>query len=84
MTGDEVDKYLIPALSNLFTEDSSKVGFTLDDLLGLDVYNNYVVSNKSEEIPLTDEQKELFIKLAGPYGQVVLKAYRIQKGLEND
>jgi hypothetical protein len=32
--------------------------------------------------PMSEELKELLIKLAGPHGATVLKIYRIQKGLE--
>ena len=51
----------------------------LDDLIGIPAYHDYELGDRN---PISDELKSLYQKLAGPHGKAILKAYRIQKGLE--
>jgi hypothetical protein len=79
MTLEEIEKYLNPACVRIIglkmpyvtCGDADK----LDDLLGLDYWSCH-------RTPMPEEIKQLYIKLAGPHGKTVLKAWRILKGLE--
>ena len=82
MTHEEIVKYLNPACENILGplrspyvsyDDADK----LDLLLGL---NYWSAHDPYQTLP--EEIKQLYIKLAGPHGKTVLKAWRILKGLD--
>lgn len=94
MTENELTEYYIPALEkclniNLknikrvkYLGEQSDVLLHFDKLLGITEYEKYRSTTASLDEPLPEPLKELLIKLAGPHGKTILKAYRIKKGLE--
>lgn len=75
MISGEMDTYWIPAARNLGLNYWSE----LDNALGVDEYR---VGRPFSHEPLPQDLKKLLVMLAGPHGKTILKAYRIQKGLE--
>lgn len=83
-------KYWQPALLNLFgpvdNNDRKEVYHhfrKLDKALVVSIHADYCSRLRSEDFPLSDDMRELLIKLAGPHGKVILKAYQIKKGIVN-
>lgn len=50
----------------------------LDQELGISAHSDYMVRSHYDDFPMSDEFKELLIKLASPYGKVILQIYKIQ------
>lgn len=97
MVYEELIKYWIPAVDSLglglptgFGDwKYGKNGFApylkLDKLLGTQEYSQYYKASvfKGQTL-LPEDLKRLLVMLRGPHAKAILKAYRIQKGLEND
>ncbi len=84
MTHQELRDYLIPACKKVIKDYSPYVSVVdaeeLDRLLGLKTYHDYCLNDGRK--PLPEEVRQLYIKLAGPHGRTILKAWRILKGLD--
>ncbi len=85
MTSEELGKYYIPAIKMVVPSYNSYATVAdaeeLDRLLGTSIYQEWV-ANRPGRHPLPEELKQLYIKLSGPHGRTVLKAWRILKGLD--
>jgi len=88
MKGLEEIKLWFAATENLYGSKGSQNGdgwsncLKLDQELGLAEYQHFWVNPHAKDIPLPQDLKKLLVMLAGPHGKSILKAYRIQKGLE--
>lgn len=76
MTTNEYNKYWLPAAEALGIFDHR-----LDTLLGVEECFNWCRRTEDKDTHLSKGMKELLIKLAGPHGRTILKAYRIKKCL---
>ena len=77
MTFEEALKYMMPAVLNLYNTDSLDDWSKLAEELGiLKEYEHYQERHEREDTPMSDELKDLLTKLAGPYGKVVLAAFK--------
>lgn len=86
MNMDDSSDYWWPAAEALIPvlkKPSYNQAEMLDDLLGVTMFADYCKRRSEEDFPLSEEWKVLLTALAGPYGQTILKAYRIKKGLES-
>lgn len=77
MTSQELIDYWIPACMGLGVAASR-----LDGALGIDEYVKYTSSTAINDRHMSSELRILLIKLAGPHGKTILRAFRIRKGLE--
>lgn len=82
MTYEEYLEILAPALRNLRGEASVAGAYELDKLLGIDEFESYFRREKNE--PVAPEIRNVYIALAGPHAQTVLKIWQIKKGLNAD
>ena len=83
MNRDDSFQYWWPAVANIIDSDLyAHKAKLLDKALGVTIYSDYMSRPEHMDYPLSDEMKELLVKLAGPHGRTVLRAYRIRKGLE--
>lgn len=82
MTSGECIEILTPALRNLRGRASVADAIELDRLLGVDEYGSYFRREKNE--PMAPEIRNVYIALAGPHAQTVLKIWQIKKGLNAD
>lgn len=87
MNETDFTKYYWPAACNLFGDlfnnESNPpfyLGKELDRALGLTVHADYNKRLRTEDPPMSDELKSLCLKLMGPHGKAILRAYQIQKG----
>jgi hypothetical protein len=72
----EYEKYWKPAANRFYLE-------RLAPLLGMQSeYFAFLRRPGQEDWPMSEELKNLLVKLAGPHGKAILKMYRIQRGLE--
>lgn len=55
----------------------------LEDQLGTTMYREYFPRNRDLDFPMSAEWVEVFKKLDSPHWRTILKAFRIQKGLEH-
>ena len=73
--------YLVRALNNL------KIPCTVSDALSFETqiaYKEYTLYHKEDDgLPMCREYKNFLIALAGPHAKAILKAHRIQHGLES-
>jgi hypothetical protein len=77
MTFEEALKYMMPAVLNLYNTDSLDDWSKLAEELGISKeYEHYQGRHEREDTPMSDELKDLLTKLAGPYGKVVLAAFK--------
>lgn len=77
MTLKEAGKYMRPASLNLYNTDSLDGWSKLAEELGISKeYKLYRERHEREDTPMSDELKDLLTKLAGPYGKVVLAAFK--------
>ena len=90
MNLDDFIKYWIPACTNLFGEhDVGGVGFRidfytkLDRALDVELYTRFWCRASRRDKPLDENTRNLLVKLAGPHGRTILRAYQIQHGIEN-
>lgn len=65
------------------TEDGFSNCVLLDKQLGMSEYRLFYVRPSIEDTKMAEDLKKLLVMLAGPHGKAILKAYRIQKGLES-
>jgi hypothetical protein len=78
----------IPAITRLYgsagadTEDGWSNYILLDKALGITEYRQFYHRSALLDYPIAEDLKKLLVMLAGPHGKSILKAYRIQKGLE--
>lgn len=84
MTVSDLYNYYVPASRSLFGYNPvmSVSLALLDQALGIAAYATYMRTEYVNDSPLDEEIRQLLIKLAGPHGKTILKAYRIRKGLE--
>lgn len=78
MNTDDFYDYFNPACVNL---DIAKAD--LDNHLGIAEYTKWSRSPPDLGKPMSSKLKALFKALQGPHGATILKAFRIQKGLDN-
>lgn len=83
MTGDEIVKYLNPAIIRILNAEYATItgAIALEKLLGITDYSDYYNGIVNRE-PMSEELKKLLVMLASPHGKTILKMYRIRKGLE--
>lgn len=79
MTYSELMTYYIPACRNIMGDTKITTAKEFDKLLGTSMYRGY---NYDSRARLSEMEIQLLKLLAGPHGKAILKAYRIQKGLE--
>lgn len=79
-------KYWLPVINRIETDmDWDTWGTTahwLENQLGTTMHREYMTRDSHLDFPMSDEWVELFRKLDSPHWRTVLKAYKIQKGLE--
>lgn len=78
MTTEELTDYWIPACMGLGWVAPSR----LDGALGIDEYAKFMANTAINDRHMSSELRILLIKLAGPHGKTILRAFRIRKGLE--
>lgn len=83
----ELLQYCIPALETVVgtTDLSEDILAVMDDQLGLQGKETSIhcLCHTEDTPDMTEELKRLLVMLAGPHGNTILKAYRVQRGLEN-
>lgn len=89
MNGFDLTEYWKPAAQNLSrlgalypSYNSWGLYSKLGDALGIKEYDDFLGRANHLDFPISDELKQLLIMLTGPHAVTILKAYRIQKGLE--
>lgn len=83
----EILQYWQPAALNLYRADNPMMDLStmynkLDEVLGVNLYRTAYIAHPDPREALPEEMKHLLTALAGPHGKTILRAYRIQKGLE--
>jgi hypothetical protein len=84
MTRDEAMQYWYPAVRNLFDvpgHESLYHSRELDKCLGVEHYRIYLQTALEDDKPLPQDMIDLLIKLRGPHGKAILKAYQAQRGI---
>lgn len=82
MTFDEISKYMVPALKNIYGRSNVSDAEELYKLLNSDEYDAYTYRRDSSS--MSEDHKRLLTMLAGPHWQTVLRAYQIQHNLKQD
>jgi hypothetical protein len=86
MTSEEVKKYFWPAVRNILGSTESLPQSSIDDFdrkYTKGEMHLWAHRVTPMDYPMSEELKNLLIKLASPHGPVLAKMYRIQKGLES-
>lgn len=86
--------YWIPACESVYTDGLTPLPMNVRDRIDfyhrldkdLDIreYHFYRVNPPQDDKPISADLRELLIKLAGPHGKTILKAYQIRKGIVHD
>ena len=87
MNRDDYHSYWLPAVHNLLPNthelNNKEKLYALDKLLGIEEGRKYYSRLYfSSDYKMNKKLEQLLINLAGPYGKIILKAYRIKEGLE--
>jgi hypothetical protein len=87
MDEEDYSTYYFPAMERILPTPKSYKGRTtkvvaFDMMLGVELGREYLGRTVAEDRPLPDDWRDFLSQLAGPYGQAILKAYRIKYGLE--
>ena len=87
MNQSDYKTYYLPAGKNILGHDCYREGDITPGnkfakLINTREFEKYLGRSTIHDYPMGDEFKALLIKLAGSHGKVILKAYRIRKGLE--
>jgi hypothetical protein len=89
MTFKDVTAYMVPALENLFGENTWMAAEQLDHLLGRNEYHELINDCNSPHLadvevgcPIDEGYKQELLMLTGPNAHAILKIIRIRKGLE--
>lgn len=77
------------ALINLFGIDMHKLPLderasasdVIDNVLGVKMTRAYHTRPGAHDRPMPDEWRDFFVKLAGPHGKTILKAYQAKRGI---
>jgi hypothetical protein len=90
MNLDDFVNYWEPACENLFgerpdtsIEENIKYYRKLDSALGTETYKRFWNRSMQKDFPMEENLKNLLVKLAGPHGKALLRAYQIQHGVKN-
>lgn len=83
----EAMKYLTPAVKALFPERWSDYDhhgeMHLANELGIrEEFEEYVLRDTDDDPEMTEELKQILIKLAGPYGKAFLEIIKAQGGID--
>lgn len=85
MTMEEFDKYWAPVAHKFYPNaplnGDLRAVRMLSKALGLWSEYKEWLEIKKDDPSMTDELKQLLLKLAGPHGRTILKAYQVQRGI---